>query len=129
MSGEMVSFTRPMDLVVVQCCSCGIEYAIPQLLKKELLAEKAGKNTWCPNGHAWHFTGKTAEQKLREAQQERDAAVAALRAERAKPKVYETSAPRDECLVCHRKYIRLSTHLTCSGHRQGHQKKKLSVVS
>lgn len=87
-------FSRELNLVVVQCCSCGVEYAIPRVLHRELLDAREGKSAWCPNGHSWHYISEP----------------------KSPPKVYETSAPRDECPVCHRSFIRLSTHRTAAKH-------------
>jgi DNA repair exonuclease SbcCD ATPase subunit len=127
MSGEVLGFTRQLELAVVQCCTCGVEYGIPKLMKEELLAKRAQRSTTCPNGHSWHYTGKTSAEKLAEAEQRvsmleqqiKDVAEHAReQAERlpGKRKVYETSMPRDECPVCHLKFIRLSTHRTHAKH-------------
>jgi hypothetical protein len=52
------------------CKTCGITYAVPP----QWLAERREDHqTWyCPNGHHWHFPGKSDTEKLRdELQRER----------------------------------------------------------
>jgi hypothetical protein len=116
MSGEIITFDRLLNLVVVQCCSCGVEYAIPSVMHSQLKQEKEKLSTMCPNGHGWHFVGKTEKALREEAEQRAQIAERRLREATHPPKVYETSAPRDKCTVCGRSFIRLRTHQTRTGH-------------
>lgn len=116
---------RLLDLVVVQCCDCNIEYGIPRQLYNHLLGEKDKRSTICPNGHAWHFVGKSDAQLLMQARERQHlaeqralAAEQALREEKRKKPPAALPVPRsDECPVCHRRFVRLSTHQTRTGHR------------
>jgi hypothetical protein len=55
-------------LAVHACPSCGVLHAIPESLEKRALGDRGpnGRQIYCPNGHTWHFTGKTAAQEARE---------------------------------------------------------------
>ena len=77
-------------LVEVVCPSCAVPYAIPDSLKESALRKTSAshptgfREIYCPNGHAWHYTGKTEAMKLKEqlADSERQKAWAQARAER-----------------------------------------------
>lgn len=56
-------------LQVETCCAegCGVTFGLNQGHYQELLRNK-GRTFYCPNGHAQHYTGKSYEQKLRDAE-------------------------------------------------------------
>lgn len=80
-----MTFERELCLVVVQCCACSVEYAIPQSMYDSLKEKRDSGRTMCPNGHGWHYTGASSEQKIREAEQ---------RAEEAERRLHELEAAR-----------------------------------
>ena len=59
-------------LTEVTCPTCAVPYAIPQELKDQALRKTSASNPkdfktiHCPNGHAWHYTGKTEAMRLKE---------------------------------------------------------------
>lgn len=60
-----------VDLVVEHCCNCAMPFAMPRTVHEELLEHSTAspnptKTFYCPAGHPQQYTGKTAEQKLRE---------------------------------------------------------------
>lgn len=61
-------FNTDTTLVVVECYSCKIKYAIPHSLNESALAYPGDQNQgWklcCPLGHTWWYTGKNIEQDL-----------------------------------------------------------------
>lgn len=70
-------FAGEATLVVVECYSCGMTYAIPQNLHESALKYHGDKaNGWrlvCPVGHEWWYTGESALQRSeREAQEARE---------------------------------------------------------
>lgn len=117
----MVVTTVPgqVELTVVTCCSCGITYAIPTMLNDRLMTKKEKGSTSCPNGHGWHYIGKSDEDRARDAEQRaREANARAQAAEQRLREIRDRPAgkKRDECPVCHRSFERLSTHRTRAGH-------------
>lgn len=50
-------------LVIEHCCACGIAFGIPEDMQQQRLRDH--KDFYCPAGHCQHYTGETAEQKLR----------------------------------------------------------------
>ena len=52
-----------IGMVLIQCCDCGVPFAISQDMQARLL--KCRNTFYCPNGHGQHFTGDTEEHKLR----------------------------------------------------------------
>lgn len=53
------------ELVTEVCCNCGVVFAWPSDLRDRCLRDHS-RSFYCPNGHSMSFTGKTAEEKLRE---------------------------------------------------------------
>jgi hypothetical protein len=71
---EGEKFNADTTLVVVECPTCGITYAIPESLQASALRWKGDKlNGWklcCPLGHTWWYVGETEIQKARRQAQE-----------------------------------------------------------
>lgn len=65
--GDVIG-TGVQELVAEECPTCGVLYAIPNLLREKALERRGpnGKSIFCPNDHSWHFTGKTEAERLRE---------------------------------------------------------------
>ena len=61
-----LTYERTLRLTIVSCCACGIEYGIPEELNRRLLEKKHTQDTYCPNGHAQVFTGRSMEQQLKD---------------------------------------------------------------
>jgi len=114
------------ELVVEQCPTCAVIYAIPLVLKTKALERRGpqGKQIHCPNGHTWHYTGKTEAEKLREQLEEQQrrtmAARDLLEAEershaatrghltRTKKRVAAGVCPHPDC---HRHFTNLERHV------------------
>jgi len=52
-------------LVKVDCYSCGVEYAIPEILNTAALDKPRERVIYCPNGHSWFYIGETEASKLK----------------------------------------------------------------
>lgn len=118
-------------LTAVQCPTCGVHHAIPETLREQALAKRGanGKQVYCPNGHTWHYTGKTEAERLagelERAQQQRawaEARANRLRAEaeaeRRKAAAYKGVATKAKrraaaaaCPCCNRTFVQLRRHL------------------
>jgi hypothetical protein len=67
-------------LVVASCAVCGTRHAFDQAINDRALNSRGlnGRQIYCPNGHSWHYLGKTEAQVEREraerAERDRDAA-------------------------------------------------------
>lgn len=100
----------------VSCGDCGITFAIPRHLYRDLVESK---RTWhCPNGHPRHFIGKTEAEKLkdelaRERQRremaESEAAMEAKRATKAEKKLKRVQ--NGVCPCCNRTFQNLGRHM------------------
>lgn len=58
------TLTYTGQLVVQDCCTCGMTFAVPKDFDRRRVEDK--KNFYCPAGHPQSYTGKTEEQKQRE---------------------------------------------------------------
>ena len=66
--GKTKLLVKAVTIVSETCCNCGVVFGLNQEFKNQLLEN--GKNFYCTNGHAQHFTRKKSlEKKLHEAQQ------------------------------------------------------------
>lgn len=52
-------------LTVEVCPSCHVHHGVPKEMIDRALADHS-RSIFCPAGHSWHYTGKTAVQKERE---------------------------------------------------------------
>lgn len=102
-----MDFERKLRLLVVQCCSCAVEYAIPEELNRRLLAEKEATTTYCPNGHRWNYVGKSDDQRVRDAE---------YRAREAERMLRAANQGKTPCPVCQQPFKRLATHRTRMKH-------------
>lgn len=55
-------------LVIRTCPNCGVRHAFPERLNQEAMNSRGmrGRQISCPNGHTWHYTGKTEAEQERE---------------------------------------------------------------
>lgn len=78
------------------CCKCGMAFAMPIDFQARRRDDK--DTFYCPAGHGQHYTGKTEEQKLRDALAQRDAALA-----RERGRSQSLKDQRDHITKAHRK--------------------------
>lgn len=99
------------------CITCGIEFALPEE-RMSWLRDKKNVLFYCPNGHGQSFTGKTAEQLLREQLAAKEQTLAAerrlkdeaqARALRAEKKLSRTKV--GVCPCCKRSFTALRRHM------------------
>lgn len=53
--------TEAIDFIMETCCNCCIPFFMPRYKKNELV--KSHDLFYCPNGHAQHYSGKSAQEK------------------------------------------------------------------
>jgi hypothetical protein len=110
------------ETLTVVTCICGINYAIPATLDKQLrdhCGEGRGtKSVYCPLGHQWHYTGKSAEERVAEekrrtqavrdllAQEERSHVATRGHLTRVKKRVHKGVCPH-----CNRHFENLERHM------------------
>lgn len=72
------TLTYTQELVTHSCPSCGVEHAIPKRLEQKALDNRGprGRQIYCPNGHTWHFVGKTEAERLQEQLDQREGQLA-----------------------------------------------------
>jgi hypothetical protein len=62
------NFTAAVDMVVEQCCNCGLAFAMTADFRKRMLDSRVkgrGTTFYCPAGHPQWYTGETEADKLR----------------------------------------------------------------
>lgn len=74
-----LQLTGTVTLTTEICCNCHVLFAMTEEQVDKLRATP-GTTFYCPNGHAQHYTGKSAEQRLKEAQARETALQDQLRA-------------------------------------------------
>jgi hypothetical protein len=118
----MVTETVAIVLERVSCCVCGAAYAVEQGYHAQLLKVR-GRETYCPNGHKWHYTGLSEAEQLkrqlemvrgvRDAQRSR--AERAERSQAALRGVVTRTKRRiaaGRCPCCQVKFADLGAHMT-----------------
>lgn len=112
-------------LHVIDCPTCGCIYAIPAGVYRRGIARKGHATIYCPNGHTWHFTGKTHEAEVRDLrdslaqaharrdQAEADARMARAREAKARKERdrIKTRAGAGVCPCCNRTFAQLARHI------------------
>lgn len=91
--GWQLTITGKTTLMSETCIKCGTVFALAEQLYDELQRKKGGGTFYCPNGHSMCYQGKTAEQKLADAQARETALQDQLRAA-----IREGDAARTETL-------------------------------
>lgn len=62
MSLRTLDVLSTVNIHVVTCCECGVEFGMTAQLYRNRVNDK--RWFYCPNGHQQHFTGRTDAQKL-----------------------------------------------------------------
>lgn len=113
--------TEVVQLSTITCGSCGVTFAIPSSLYRELL-DHHDRSFWCPNGHQRHFVGQTETDRLqaeldrvkaraRHVEDQRDAADRSNRALRGVITRQKRRAAAGVCPCCHRSFQALADHM------------------
>lgn len=109
--------TTELRLDVEDCCNCGIRFAMPADLNRRL-RDNPGTTFYCPKGHAQHYTGKSARQKLKDAEAREVALRDQLRAAEADAEATRVRLLRDRrrfangvCPCCNRSFDNVRRHM------------------
>ena len=111
-------------LVLVQCCGCSVEYAIPLQLYDNAKKHRGanGKSIYCPNGHSWWYLGETEAQKQRRRAESAEQRLAqrddeirdlerAVSAQKGNVTRLKRRAAAGTCPCCQRTFMNVSAHL------------------
>ncbi len=60
----MSKFVDGIEFVTVECCNCGMPFAMTRDFKRRRLDDH--KLFHCPAGHSQYYTGKSEAEKLKE---------------------------------------------------------------
>ena len=68
MRSQTLTLYDTVEFVTEECYSCGVLFAMTAHFKKSCLDKRgpSGKQFYCPNGHAQHYTGKTDAERAKE---------------------------------------------------------------
>lgn len=125
-AGERGSMaTVRTTLVVEECCRCGTVFAFADELRQKCLDDRGpnGRQFYCPNGHAQHYTGATAAQRLERElswsrdraariERERDHAEARRRGQLGANTRLKKRVANGVCPCCKRTFKDLARHMT-----------------
>jgi hypothetical protein len=113
-----LTYQKTLNLVVVECYSCTIQYGIPASLNKMLLDKRSNATTYCPNGHGWCYTGQTAEERVRAAEarathadDQRQAAERRVTAYKGQLTKVKNRVANGVCPCCSRTFVNLARHM------------------
>ncbi len=123
MSSGTMKITTELTVVT---CWCGMTYAVPEALYDHMLHKRnvneRQPDTYCPLGHVWIITGKSALDIERERTKRLERQLASteedVRAERAshiatKGQLTKARkrADRGVCLHCNRSFVNVANHI------------------
>lgn len=106
-----------LRLETQECCNCHMVFAMPADFRRRKL-NRPGTAFYCPAGHAQHYTGKSAEQKLRDAEAREVALRDQLSAAEADAEATRVRLLRDRhrfangvCPCCNRTFDNVRRHM------------------
>jgi hypothetical protein len=123
---EGQKFAADTTLVVVNCATCGVTYAIPDSFNRSARKHHGDRpNGWticCPFGHTWWYIGKTELERARDqlaaersrhdqTKSELHGARVSAGKQRAARKRIETRVAAGVCPCCHRTFKQLARHM------------------
>jgi hypothetical protein len=127
--GQSVSFE--VDMVLEECCNCGVLFAMTKDFKDEKLkvSQRHNRRTfYCPNGHSQFYTGETEERSSSaepRSSRKRSSANSRMR-QRARGRKHETHrangykghatriskrVKHGVCICCNRTFADLAAHM------------------
>lgn len=105
-----------LNLFVSDCAACGVVFGIPQDLEKRRRSDF--KSFYCPNGHDLVFSGKSDEQKLKDAEarevalrDQLDASIRDAEAARAALLRDRSRIANGVCPCCNRSFENVRRHM------------------
>lgn len=112
--------TEGLVLEVTDCCSCGVEFAMPARLLRE--RRENGGGFYCPNGHRLVYKTPTterlkkklesAEARARHEADQREAAERSNAALRGANTKLRNRAAAGVCPCCHRSFQNVARHMS-----------------
>lgn len=113
------TYTETVTLQETECCVCGVTFAFPQKLHKELMI--TGKAFYCPNGHSQVYTELETDRlrKLLDAERERrrqvelqlTSAQDQLQATKRELQHHKKRVGNGVCPCCNRSFVQLQRHM------------------
>lgn len=118
----MTGFSVTTTYTVIDCCSCGALFAVPDLVNAELLS--SGRSFYCPNGHSQRYSDSLQKQLKAERDnvarlnariaQERahsDALERSRRATKGQLTKVKNRVAKGICPCCNRSFADLAAHM------------------
>lgn len=106
-----------LKLATEECCACGITFAMPADFQRRAIDDHS-RYFYCPAGHSQHYTGKTAQQKLEDAQARETALRDQLHAAEVEAENARVRQMRERhriangvCPCCNRSFDNLRRHM------------------
>lgn len=120
----MTTTVEHTQTLVSVVCTCGIAYAIPDVLNEQLLDNRGpgGKSAYCPLGHIWHYSGRSDAEierdknarltaRLDQARAERDQTQRSLNAQKAAATRLRRRVEKGVCPHCKRHFANVERHM------------------
>jgi len=118
------TFIESTTFVVESCCNCGVEFGLPDELRRVLLREGPKRTWYCPNGHPQHYTDsfeaklnrakeaqQRAEREARHWQEQEAARTRQLSAQKGVATRLKRRAEAGVCPHCNRTFKQVVQHI------------------
>lgn len=112
------TITTEVDLVVEECITCGVPFAMTKELIESL--QYTGKTFYCPNGHTMIFGGEREklQRRLKQLENDRnwykdevDRKTRQLSATRGQLTKIKNRIANGVCPCCHRQFVNVQRHM------------------
>ncbi len=105
----MATIELSVRLETIICCSCGVQFAVPEDLKKNL--KQTHREFYCPNGHNQWYSGETEAEKLQKELRRKEQELSDVVMEKLKIQKDFMRLKKGTCPCCKRSFQNLKNHI------------------
>lgn len=106
---ESTTYGTTVEMGLIQCCNCGVPFAIPQQLKNEFLDDST-KSFYCPHGHSQHY-GNGEKQRLKNLLLKRENELAQVTTAKIQMENQLKKVANGQCPCCGKTFKHLARHM------------------